>query len=48
MAVETLVNAIHKSPVWKEGHNAIILVWYENDYSTAAETNQVPLIVDTN
>ncbi len=48
VAVETLVNAIHKSPVWKEGHNAIILVWDENDYSSAPETNQVPLIVDTN
>jgi len=35
VAVETLVNAIHKSPAWKEGHNAIILVWDENDYSTA-------------
>ena len=48
VAVETLVNAIHKSPVWKEGHNAIVVVWDENDYSTAPNTNQVLLIVDTN
>ena len=48
VAVETLVNAIHKSPSWKEGHNAIVIVWDENDYSTAPETNQVLLIVDTN
>jgi hypothetical protein len=48
VAVETLVNAIHNSPSWKEGHNAIVIVWDENDYSTAPETNQVLLIVDTN
>jgi hypothetical protein len=48
VAVETLVNAIHKSPVWKEGHNAIVVVWDENDYSTAPNTNQVLLIIDTN
>jgi len=48
VAVETLVNSIHKSPVWKEGHNAIVVVWDENDYSTFPSTNQVLLIVDTN
>jgi hypothetical protein len=48
VAVETLANAIHNSPAWKEEHNAIVIVWDENDYSTAPETNQVLLIVDTN
>jgi phosphatidylinositol-3-phosphatase len=48
VAVETLVSAIHKSPVWKEGHKAIVVVWDENDYSTSPSTNQVLLIVDTN
>lgn len=48
VAVRTLVNAIHNSPVWNQGRNAIILVWDENDYSTAPNVNQVILIVDTN
>ena len=48
VSVETLVNAIHKSPVWKEGRSAIITVWDENDYSVAPTINQVLLIVDTN
>jgi phospholipase C len=48
VTVERLVNAIHKSPVWKGGRSAIVVVWDENDYSTAPETNQVLLIVDTN
>lgn len=30
------------------GKNAIVIVWDENDYSTAPNTNQVMLIVDTN
>jgi hypothetical protein len=47
VTVQRLVNAIHKSPVWKNGRNAIVVVWDENDYSTAPETNQVLLIVDT-
>ena len=46
--VRRLVNAIKKSPVWKEGRNAIVVLWDENDYSAAPNTNQVMLIVDTN
>jgi hypothetical protein len=46
--VETLVGAIKSSPVWKEGHNAIIVMWDENDYSIKPNTNQVMVIVDTN
>jgi hypothetical protein len=47
-SVERLVTAIHRSPAWREGHNAIVLLWDENDYSTAPNTNQVLLVVDTN
>jgi hypothetical protein len=47
-AVEKLVTAIKSSPVWKEGNNAIVILWDENDYSQAPNTNQVALIVDTN
>ena len=46
--VERLVTAIHGSPAWREGRNAIIVVWDEDDYSVSPTTNQVLLIVDTN
>ncbi len=46
--VEKLVGAIKASRVWKEGHNAIIVLWDENDFSVKPNTNQVMLIVDTN
>ena len=46
--VQRVVTAIHGSPVWKHGHNAIVLIWDENDYSLAPNTNQVVAIVDTN
>ena len=46
--VEKLVSAIHSSPAWKRGHNAILVLWDENDYSQAPNTNQVMTIVDTN
>ena len=47
--VERLVNAIHASPAWKDGsRSAIVMVWDENDYFTAPETNKVVLTVDKN
>lgn len=46
--VEKLVTAIKRSPAWRDGRNAIIVMWDENDYSTKPNTNQVALIVDTN
>lgn len=46
--VQRIVTAIKKSPAWKDGQNAIIVMWDENDYSTAPNTNQVVFIVDTN
>lgn len=47
-AVHTIVSSIKHSPAWKEGRSAIVVVWDENDYSLAPNTNQVMLIVDTN
>jgi hypothetical protein len=46
LTLRTLVNAIHSADVWKKGHNAIVVVWDENDYS--AVNNQVLVIIDTN
>jgi hypothetical protein len=44
--VAKLVNGIKASPAWREGHNVIVLVWDENDYSNAA--NRVVMTVETN
>jgi phosphatidylinositol-3-phosphatase len=46
--VQRLVRAIKGSHVWREGKNAIVVVWDENDYSLAPNTNRVLTIVDTN
>ena len=46
--LQKLVAAIKAAPVWHRGHNAIVIVWDEDDYSVAPTTNQVALIVDTN
>jgi len=48
ITLRKLIGAIKNSPAWKSGSNAIVVLWDENDYSTAPNTNQVPLIVDTN
>jgi hypothetical protein len=48
LTLRTLVAAIHRSPAWERGHNAIVVVWDENDYSFVPNLNQVLLIVDTN
>jgi hypothetical protein len=48
LTLRNIVNAIHASPVWKSGKNAIVVVWDENDYSFAPNVNQVPAIVETN
>ncbi len=48
VTVQRLVTAIKKSPTWDRGHNAIVVLWDENDYSVAPVVNQVLLIVDTN
>ncbi|SFK41087.1 alkaline phosphatase family protein [Methylocapsa palsarum] len=46
--VERLVKTIHKSTSWREGRNAIVVVWDENDYSATPNVNKVLLIVETN
>jgi len=56
--IERLVGAIHASPVWHEGRNAIVIVWDENDYSGVLNApnglfppqnrNNVVLTVETN
>jgi len=48
LTVQRLVTAIHRSPAWKVGHNAIVLIWDENDYSVQPIINQVLAVVDTN
>jgi phosphatidylinositol-3-phosphatase len=48
VAVQRIVTAIKKSPAWREGRNALVVVWDENDYSTAPNNNRVLLIVDKN
>jgi hypothetical protein len=48
LTLRTLVAAIHRSPAWKQGRNAIVTVWDENDYSFSPNLNQVLTIVDTN
>jgi len=48
VTVQRLVTSIKRSPAWKKGNDAIIVVWDENDYSTVPNINQVMLIVDTN
>lgn len=48
LTLRTLVAAIHRSPVWNRGHNAIVVVWDENDYSFVPNLNQVLVTVDTN
>jgi hypothetical protein len=48
VAVQKLVKTIKGSPGWAFGNNAIVVVWDENDYSSAPYPNKVLLIVDTN
>jgi phosphatidylinositol-3-phosphatase len=46
VAVQTIVSAIKKSEAWRDGNNAIVVMWDENDYT--ATPNRVMVIVDTN
>ena len=58
ITIERLVKAIHASPTWESGHNAIVIVWDENDYSGSTTVinglfppqnqNRVVLTVQTN
>ncbi len=46
--IQSIVKAIHASPAWNWGHNAIVLLWDENDYSATPNVNKVLLTVETN
>lgn len=46
--VREIATAIKVSPVWKQGQNAIVVLWDEDDYSVSPTVNKVLLIVDTN
>ncbi|MGE5320401.1 MAG: alkaline phosphatase family protein [Hyphomicrobiaceae bacterium] len=46
VAVQKLVSAIEQSAVWKEGNNAIVVMFDENDYSSLP--NKVVTLVETN
>jgi phosphatidylinositol-3-phosphatase len=48
VTLKRLVQSIKASPAWREGENAIIVMWDENDYSIAPNTNKVMVIVDSN
>jgi hypothetical protein len=45
--LQDLIGSIHASPVWREGHAAIVVLWDENDYSVGIP-NKVAFVVDTN
>jgi len=47
-ALQKIVTAIHASPAWHRGHNAIVTIWDEDDYSISPTVNRVAAIVDTN
>lgn len=46
--IEKLVTGIHNSTVWGKGHNAIVVIWDENDYAVQPIINKIVAIVDTN
>jgi phosphatidylinositol-3-phosphatase len=48
VTAKRIIDAIHKSRAWEEGHSAIVLLWDENDYSVAPTTNKVVFVVETN
>ena len=58
LTIRNIVKAIHSSPAWQQGKNAIVIVWDENDYSgipnppnggfPPQNTNRVVLTVETN
>ena len=48
VAVKKIVTAIRTTPVCREGRDAIVILWDENHYSIAPNTNQVPLFAVTN
>lgn len=48
LKLRNVIHAIHASQAWDDGRAAIVVVWDENDYSLAPNTNQVLTLVETN
>lgn len=48
LTLRNIVKAIHESPSWTDGRNAIVVLWDEDDYSVQPTVNKVLVIVDTN
>jgi hypothetical protein len=48
LTLRNIVKAIHESPSWNDGRNAIVVLWDEDDYSVQPTVNKVLVIVDTN
>jgi hypothetical protein len=48
ITLKEIITAIKASPAWKQGNNAVVVVWDEDDYSVSPTVNKVLLIVDTN
>jgi hypothetical protein len=48
LKLRNVIHAIHASNAWRRGRNAIVVVWDENDYSVAPNTNQVLTLVENN
>jgi hypothetical protein len=46
VTVQRIVSSIKSYQAWKQGNNAIVVVWDENDYTVTL--NRVLMIVDTN
>ena len=46
--LSTIILAIKNSPVWHQGHSAIVVLWDEDDYSISPTVNRVLTVVDTN
>jgi hypothetical protein len=48
LSLQRIVTAIKGSPTWANSKSALVILFDENDYSSAPTTNQVVTIVDTN
>jgi phosphatidylinositol-3-phosphatase len=48
VTLQRIVQSIWASPAWRNGNNAIVVWWDENDYSTAPNVNKVLVMVYTN
>ena len=47
-SMRLVVEALHASPQWREGNNAIVIIWDEDDYSVSPTVNKVAVTVELN